>query len=145
VSREADNPFAVFNVPDYDVEQLSFGEFQQLMKSKKFTSSQVAAGKRFRKRLKNRRQVMLYARKQQVGARSLQQQNQQLTRKVDELARENTELRDKNLFLNQTLEYLEQARTDAVNECQSLQQQMHMLTSTMNDLGYFDEQDMRTP
>ena len=138
VSREPDNPFAAFNVPDYDVEQLPFAEFQQLMKSKRFTPTQMAAGKRFRKRLKNRRQVMLYARKQQVGARSLQAQNSQLTRKVEELARENSELRDKNLFLEQTLEYLEQARTDAVNECQSLQQQMHQLTTTMNDLGFFD-------
>mmetsp|Transcript_66911 Transcript_66911/g.93080 ORF Transcript_66911/g.93080 Transcript_66911/m.93080 type:complete len:427 (+) Transcript_66911:145-1425(+) len=139
VSKDPDNPFAQHGVPDDDVELVTFKEFQALMKRLNLSSEEVAAGKRFRKRLKNRRQVMMYADKQRVNTASLKVQNNQLMEQVQMLTQENEELKERNHFLEQTLEYLEQARTDAVNECSQLQQQMLELTTQMNELGFFDD------
>jgi hypothetical protein len=140
VSDDKDNPFAQHGVPDVEVEMMPFKEFQTLMRTHNFSAAEQAAGKRFRKRLKNRRQVMLYADKKRVSASSLKSKNTELMEMVEQLKHENTELKERNHFLEQTLEYLEQARTDAVNECSALQEQMLRLTSQMNDLGFFDQQ-----
>lgn len=139
VTQDPDNPFAAYGVPDDEVELVSFKDFQALMQYHNFSSEQVAAGKRFRKRLKNRRQVMLYADKQRKSSKSLKVQNEELMVQVQALTEENEELKGRNHFLEQTLEYLEQARTDAVNECSALQQQMLQLTTQMNELGFFDD------
>lgn len=139
VSDDPDNPFAKYKVRDDDVEFTQFKQFQALMMQHNFTSKELAAGKRFRKRLKNRRQVMMYADKQRVNTASLKSQNTELVRQMQNLQGENTDLKSRNHYLEQTLEYLEQARTDAVNECSSLQDQMLRLTSQMNELGFFDD------
>lgn len=140
VSPDKDNPFASVGVPDEQVEMLPFKEFQALMKRHNFGAAQMATAKKFRKRLKNRRQVMLYADKKRVTTASLRSTNIQLAEKMRELQEENDELKDRNHFLEQTLQYLEQERDDALHECSALQEQMNELTSQMNALGFFDGQ-----
>jgi len=124
VTKASDNPFAKHNVPDQVVEGLPHSEFVQLMKTHGFTAKQVTAGKRFRKRLKNRRQVMQYADKKRVGEGVLREENAVLHGKVAQLQRENHQLRATNEQLARSRDFFEIARATAIRDAEQLQAEL---------------------
>lgn len=121
------NPFARHKISDSEVSDCSFTEFVSLMRWLKFTPAEVEEGKKFRKRLKNRKQVMSYSARKRNASSTLEKRNEFLEREVDQLNTQNKALTQKNDLLNSEIRNHESMRLAAESEARNLRARLQTL------------------
>lgn len=125
------NPFAKHKIKDSEVSDCSFTDFVSLMRWLKFTPEEVEEGKRFRKRLKNRKQVMSYSARKKNASSSLEKRNEFLEKELDQLTEQNASLTDKNTALNVQVREHENLRLAAEGEARALREQLEVLREAL--------------
>lgn len=138
---DQDNPFKGTGLTDDDVCDLPFNDLIKIMKEKNFTADMIERGKKHRKRLKNRKQVMSYANRKKTSNNVTQMQNVQLEESIQALNRENSSLALQNKKLDQVVrsrnmqsEAIASANALMMQQIEALKRQLDQMTNPTTTL-----------
>jgi hypothetical protein len=130
----ADSPFASIGLTDTKVCAMPFQELIEAMNAAGFSKQQVAAGKLYRKRLKNRQHVMEYSSRKKQSTASIAEENKALKASIIALTAQNTELTNINKRLNLQVEEANKAQAQTRFEMSALQEQIVQLQRVVASL-----------
>eukprot|EP00041_Stephanoeca_diplocostata_P014038 m.252097 g.252097 ORF g.252097 m.252097 type:complete len:446 (-) comp19552_c0_seq1:918-2255(-) len=130
ISRR-ENPFAKHSITDVEVSDCTFNEFAQLMRRLNFSEAEQQEGKKFRKRLKNRKQVMSYSARKRNVSKSMGARIAQLETEIKRFRTANNLLEAKNAMLSKKIEEHAEARAMAELEAQNLRMQVQALKALL--------------
>lgn len=130
ISRR-ENPFAKHNITDIEVSDCTFNEFAQLMRRLKFTEPEQQEGKKFRKRLKNRKQVMSYSARKRNVSKSMGARISNLEAEIKRFRTANDMLQAKNDMLTKKIEEHGVARVRAEQEVRELRMHVESLKALL--------------
>lgn len=131
----SDSPFATIGLSDADVCDMPFNDLVAAMEKGGFSKEAMAAGKAYRKRLKNRRHVMQYSTRKKQSSETLSGQNQSLKDQISELRRQNHSLVGVNRQLSEDLARATAIQNEATFEMRGMQEQLSVLKRLINGLA----------
>jgi len=129
---ELDNPFKAIGLTDDHVCDVAFSDLVKTMKENDFTEDMIARGKRHRKRLKNRRQVMSYAHRKKDNNDYTESENQTLEQTIALLSKQNFSLEVKNKELDNVIQDRDQNSHDLTTGNDDLRQQIELLQKQLD-------------
>lgn len=129
---DTDNPFKCTRLTDEQVCDLPFNDIVKIMKDNNFTSEMIERGKKHRKRLKNRRQVMSYANRKRNNNEQTAEENADLESKISTLKTNNSNLSEENKQLSQEVRQKQTMSQATIIQNEMLKQQIAELTRRIN-------------
>jgi hypothetical protein len=130
-----DSPFSGINLSDQTVCNMPFQQFVDAMDAAGFSKQQVAKGKLYRKRLKNRQHVMEYSSRKKQSTATLAEQNQELKASIFELQNKNEQLVSENKKLAEQLKTSQKIQANASFEMSAMKEQLNQLQRYVKNLS----------
>jgi hypothetical protein len=131
---DLDNPFKGIGLSDDEVCDIPFPDLVKAMKENDFTEEMMERGKRHRKRLKNRRQVMSYANRKKDSTDQTKHENSSLEQTIFTLNKHNSTLEQTNKKLDLLVRSKRNESQSLASANDLLLQQIEALNKQLNSL-----------